>query len=1124
MLTNINIANSNIMNTSIPTLNMARSEPPVSDTMNMARSEPPVSDTITLWMSPNGSYPVVPRLLLTNDGFQTLTNVNEHIFCRRSIMWIVKRSQGDFAGAKKMEHRNCHLRDYNQRDFGMGLCGASIAGVACRYGAECNFIHTLNYPQIIQARAPVIQEPVVQEPVVQEPVIQEPVIQEPRVPRIPRAPRIPREKKLMCMNIMKQKYSRLVDEVPCDGNCGFAHSSEEQFVPPVVNDLKNMIEMNEFYIYLPQIIEKIQNVLRNTSEEIADKIFSINQSRTFPHNTHVSAWLTWWKKSVESIRKEQLYRNTNILNPFDNVKDENILWEICRRMTICNSSKAMAKRILAGRWTEPVNICHGGKSCKFGVHIENIDENGSLFVIDIKHLNGGPPTFNKNIVANRAVQLSELERLKVNRQNRYNETLTCHGNQRVALDASLLTMKQSVDTACEKYLNMYNPIQLFKDPTPTSVTPVSNNNTSTIRSKSIPKPPMSPDEQKEKFFRTFTLSDMSLNTNEAWSRFCSKENNISNDVDIFYKRVCKAYRYWTESEIVTNKIIETPKTGNRVKTKKGWVLDGEQCTEIEEIKECSEKALYHDFWAFLFNIPIVPDQSNIKKIIKPIAIVDDNGWRTPTPKLIENETILSLAHLSPEMLKETEIVKNIIKIRLWTVEESIKCDELPTEFILNSGGLLIRRSISDEILIPLISALTNEKINITKVNELIKKLPITLDEAINQLNDVCDKYVSQMNEKIKITCNSFIANLANSKIDSLYMDNLYNAVNCNKSCKDDMITYVRSLIDVKKHMRQYRVMLNHLFDDMLRISKIDVKENIDVIKKNLSIDVLPTAVMIQHALALTFAPAPAPAPALMEYAEKRINSPTNCISLSLVSCISSSPSSPIFTSKPTVNSMVKVTETARTRSRIDSTNSIEIMFPSAFDGMELLKGGQSSSPVQLKSRFPNKLDDHTKFYCTNEKITAKNGTTESEVTVIGPFDGKNDTVMKQIRTAINKKLGCNVSIINFINSKDEETYELAIYTGSEKIEKKAEKYSENHGFRMKPIYDKMQQMLKIIANITQIDEMQIHSPTLDMHSPRTSPVNRKTPIHRSNSVEEESDYESSDDDVEVTSKISMKKK
>ena len=132
--------------------------------------------------------------------------------------------------------------------------------------------------------------------------------------------------------------------------------------------------------------------------------------------------------------------------------------------------------------------------------------------------------------------------------------------------------------------------------------------------------------------------------------------------------------------------------------------------------------------------------------------------------------------------------------------------------------------------------------------------------------------------------------------------------------------------------------------------------------------------------------------------------------------------------------------------------------------------------------------------------------------------------MKQIRTAINKKLGCNVSIINFINSKDEETYELAIYTGSEKIEKKAEKYSENHGFRMKPIYDKMQQMLKIIANITQIDEMQIHSPTLDMHSPRTSPVNRKTPIHRSNSVEEESDYESSDDDVEVTSKISMKKK
>ena len=269
MLTNINITN---INTSIPTL-------------NMARTEPPVSDTITLWMRPDRHYPIVQRLVLTNDGFQTLINVNEHIFCRRSIMWIVRRSQGDFAGAAEMQHRNCHLRDYNQNDFGNGLCGASIAGVACRYGAECNFLHTLNYPQIIQARAPVIHEP--------------------------RASRIPHEKKLMCMNIMMQKYSRLVDEVPCDGNCGFAHSSEEQFVPPVVNDLKNMIETNEFYIYLPKIIEKIQNVLRNTSEEITEKIFSINQSRTFPLNTHVSAWLTWWKKSVESIRKPASCRTSS---------------------------------------------------------------------------------------------------------------------------------------------------------------------------------------------------------------------------------------------------------------------------------------------------------------------------------------------------------------------------------------------------------------------------------------------------------------------------------------------------------------------------------------------------------------------------------------------------------------------------------------------------------------------------------------------------------------------------------------------------------------------------------------------------------------------------------------------
>lgn len=1074
MLTNINIINNNIMDTSISTL-------------NMARSEPPVSDTITLWMRPNGCYPVVQRLVLTNDGFQTLTNVNEHIFCRRSIMWVVKRAQGDLVGATEMVHRNCHLRDYNPSDFdGMKLCGSSIAGIACRYGAECNFLHTLNYPQIIQVREPVIQELVVQEPIVQEPVVQE--------PHMHRVYRGPREKKMMCINIIKQTYSRLADgELPCNGTCGFAHSAEEQVVPPVVKILKNMIETNDFYKNLPKILKNVQKVLRNSSDEIKDRIFVINQSRTFPSDNDVVGWLTWWKKSVDIIRKDPAYQGINILNPFDKNEDENILWEICRRMTICDSSKAMAMRLLTGRWSGRVNICHGGKSCKHGVHIENINENGFLFTIDTNHLNGRPPTFNKNIVANRAVQLSELERLKVNRQNRYNETLTCHANQRVALEASLLTMKQSVDTACEKYLNMYNPIQLFKDPTPTSVTPVSNDDTPTFRSKSIPKPPMSPDEQKEKFFRTFTLSDMSLNTNEAWSRFCSKENNISNDVDIFYKRVCKDYKYWTESEIVTKKITEAPRTGFYVSTSKGWEFEGVKFTETEEIKECPEKALYHDFWAFLFNIPIIIDRGNSKKMIKPIAIVDDDGWRTPTPNPIENTIIPSLAHLSPDMLKETEVVKNIIKIRPWTVEESIKCDELPTEFILNSGGVLIRRSISDEILIPLIFALANEKTNITEVNELIKKLPITLDEAINQLNDVCNKYASQMNEKIKITCNSFIETLANSKIDSLYMDKLYNAINGDKLHKDDMddmITYVRRIIDSKKHTRQHRVTLNHLFDDILRISKIDMKENIKIIKKNISIDVTSTSVTIQ--------------PVLLAYASTCVNNTDIPTDIPLTPHRNVyTPSSPVYkpVSGSTIKPVIKVDEVRR--SRLESHNSIDVDWTPP----DLFKDAHGTqSPEQKNSRFPNNVNDEIPFYCTNVKITKENGKTTTETTVIGPFDEKSETI-KKLKKKLKHVLGRSVSTLTHTNLNGENTLELGIPTGREGIEKKMDK-GDNHTYRFETIYDNLARALAIVSDVTRVESTRIYSPTYDESSRYRIPTRAPS----SGTMESDSEDETSSDE------------
>ena len=1340
-------------------MNTTRSESAINTTRsesatNMTRSESHTlnNNTIALWFTPFGSNLVVDRQILGTDGYTTMIKVNEFNFCKKNIMWVVKKAQGDNAGADAIHHdfHVCKFTHFSYFKFNKkNLCGSSIGGVPCKFGTKCNLIHPLNYPQILN------------------------VFEEDE-----------NKKKLMCWKQLMKDYKVALPlgEVECNGNCNFAHTIEEQYIPSSAKILKNRIESNT--LDMQKIVDEIVRVLTVSSDETKKKIFSKTDNNSFPplSSTCVDKWLTCWFTAASLIRKEKKYENNNLesLILFPNIKDEDdIVYEICRCMKSCPASYDMQikritnKNVLCSPYenkNDCIPICRGGRQCKFGVHLTDVDNDGNLNIIDIDNLNGKSSMTIPDLIIKRKSIRTNIDELVSTRVEKIKELVALDAKESKDHDtrmskntiySQLSDLNKLIDERCEIYINMFNSIKLIPNgtsitvslPKSTSISHIPNENAFPLLEQlSVSPRTLSPEEietkkreaiekaekalAKEKkdavlrecvskfrnyrekkiseiansstvneartlysdflndtnkcfvrvnqkkynpktlkkmtttkdnrlifftsdnddtvrvcnqfgtlikcptgsvmtskdfetmvksfdhdTFKTFYSTDaytaVSYNSyqkypivREAWTQYKQLVNNNQyKDWDAFYNVVREKNLYWNQMDIEKKSFISAPRIGlwnNKTKSLEGG-KDG--LVHLDIITTCPERHVYDNFWGFFFKKPIISDEAivgddgdlamkethlfdqfraikstltftqwlagdnadsnasiaspNIRvaydaykantfknnswstiytyvNYVRPhnisfaTFIADEvnyteyykqakntvnisfsdfveskkSGWELSNGQIQKTNALNSLLDLSENMIKSA--ASFIAKICPWTITNLIEFGELPSKtfpIYVDKSLYSVQSTIADDTIYKLITALSKKTTSIDTIKSLMANIPTTYEDSLKLRDDMCKNYKEHMKVSINNSCDSFIKTIDNSKIDMTYMNNLHESITSNSDSSESSIQYIRTIIDKKTTMQQ-RIKLNELFDTFLRIAKKNVNNNIEIIKNNIS--------LIEYGHDTV--------PALMEYAEKRINSPTDCISLSLVSCISSSPSSPIFTSKPTVNSMVKVTETARTRSRIDSTNSIEIMFPSAFDGMELLKGGQSSSPVQLKSRFPNKLDDHTKFYCTNEKITAKNGTTESEVTVIGPFDGKNDTVMKQIRTAINKKLGCNVSIINFINSKDEETYELAIYTGSEKIEKKAEKYSENHGFRMKPIYDKMQQMLKIIANITQIDEMQIHSPTLDMHSPRTSPVNRKTPIPRSNSVEEESDYESSDDDVEVTSKISMKKK
>ena len=1341
------------MNTSSNTT-MTRSESVNNTTRsesatNMTRSESRTlnNNTIALWFTPFGRNPVVERQILGTDGYTTMIKVNEFNFCKNNIMWVVKKSQSDNAGANAIYHdfRACKFTHFTSFKFNnKNLCGSSIGGLPCNFGTKCNLIHPLNYPQILDNSVSEEDE---------------------------------NKKKLMCWKQLMKDYKVALPfgEVECNGNCNFAHTIEEQYIPSSAKILKNRIESNT--LDMQKIVDEIVRVLTLSSDETKKKIFSKTDNNSFPplSSTCVDKWLTCWFNGASLIRKEKKYGNNNadILTLFPDIKgEEDIVYEICRCMKSCSASYDMQVKRITGKnvlcspyenKNDCTPICRGGRQCKFGVHLTDVDNNGNLNIIDIDNLNGKSSMIipdliikRKNIRTNidellstRVEKIQELAKLDAKESNDHDTRMSKN-----TITSQLSDLNKQIDEECETYVNMFNSIKLIPNgtsitvslPKITSISNIPNENVFPPLEQSCASPrTLSPEEIETKKrnaiekaekalvkenndvvlrecvskFRNYrekkiaeianastldearTLySDFLNDTNkcfvrvnqknydpktlkkmtttidnrpifftsdnddtvrvcnqfgtlikcatgsvltskdfetmvksfdhdtfktfystgaytavsydsyrkysivrEAWTHYLVN-NNQYKDWDAFYNAVREKNLYWKNMDVEKKSLISALRSGlwnNKTKSVEG-AKDGLVHHDI--ITTCQEKQVYDNFWGFFFKKPIISDEKivgddgdlarkethlfdqflatkstltftewlagdntdsnapiaspNIRvaydvyksKIFKNASwltiytyvnyvrphnisfdtfIADEvnyteyykqgkntlnisfsdfveskkSGWELSNgPK---TNTLDSLLDLSENMIKSA--ASFIAKISPWTITNLIEFGELPSKtfpIMVGKSVYSVQSTIADDTIYKLINALSNKTTSIDTIKSLMKEIPTTYEDSLKLRDIMCNNYKEQMEVSINNSRDSFIENISNSKIDTVFMNNLYESITSNSNSSESSIHYIRRIID-KKTTIQQRMELNKLFDTFLRMAKTSISSNIKIIKNNISLIEYTQETM----------------PTLLKYAEKRINFPADCITPSASPIPPSASPSPILTSKPTVISKIKVTETARTR--YDSINSIGEMLPCAFDGMELLKGGESSSPVQRKSRFPHKLDDHTKFYCTNEKITAKNGTTESEVTVIGPFEAKNDTVMKQIRTALNKKLGCSVSIINFINSKDEETYELAIYTGSEKIEKKAEKYGDNHGFRMKPIYDKMQQMLKIIANITQIDEMQIHSPTLDMHSPRSSPVNRTSPIRRSNDVEEDSDDDSSDDDIEITNKFSMKK-
>ena len=267
-----------------------------------------------------------------------VTTMKDFDFCARNIECSCLHGSGDKEAARALEHhpRECGRPHYNPKNFGgKKLCTFAISRVPCRFGSACGNIHPENYPQVVPTASGGGGGGGARQAGPRQGGAVRPVFV---------------ANKLMCWKELAGLYHVPLPEGEsvCSGNCGYAHSIKDQYVPPQITAFDALVAAGTLNVQ--EMTLEVHSVLTSLSREELSQVLDANRATQLPqeHQSSLDMWFNYWSKAASSMRKS----NPHALALFDGADSpkENLVWELCRRLNVCWTSEKHLKAL------------HGGKS------------------------------------------------------------------------------------------------------------------------------------------------------------------------------------------------------------------------------------------------------------------------------------------------------------------------------------------------------------------------------------------------------------------------------------------------------------------------------------------------------------------------------------------------------------------------------------------------------------------------------------------------------------------------------------------------------------------------------------------------------------------------------------------
>ena len=1054
-------------------------------------------------------------------------NRNPIAFCKKGIMWLAYTAQRDPNNATLCSHniRSCRNKHYNPIDFNdMKLCGAAIAGIPCSFGARCNMLHPDNYPQILRVPAPVPAPVAAPVPVPAPAPVAAPVAAPVPVPA-PVPALVPVPAPVAARADINDIYESDSDDSDSDDDNNWVQVPQRARVPvpaPVPAPVP---------VPVPAPVPAPAPASPSPSTTWSTIMFELPHQGTTKQFTFCKKSIMW---AVHTAKGEASMAAT-CTHPPSECKLKHFSPYIFEGKKLCGFSIGgiPCSHGMNCRFLHPVNY----PPVIRGAHPIIAKQPQALPTpADFAHT----LPFTPRIPTPSPTLLFSPEEIRSFKLMKFIMTVKKIYMKAIVKKFMASCISKFLITRTETFAQIANAptadeaLNYFKEYSTSSnkyflVIPMDNKKMSFSRALPL-RPIFYMDE--DKFFRyhpsTGQKTEITSNnitshdykkvidsfdhncfkeyfTNgsykwmpyfcyrndliirQAWSHFIT---STSTNWPKFLSDVKTANTFWNEHDVVQ----ESYRNFEKYNDASGKAWDGD-AGDIEKLDTCTIhrvipttlKEMYGNFWNYFLDKPIIvaePPKNN-PSLFKKEKYTDEDGFITERKVYPDNtntnqsKTIINLPSLAHVPIKYLNMIKQP-KIS-WSIDHLVQNGEFPDQHLPivavdNTTTLVINSSIADELLFKIIAGIRSKNFN-SDLMALIESLPTTTDDAELMKNYMCITYSQKVTENKILRRNRFENAFPDSARILIHplMDQLtsYDAVDV----KDKIREIIKS-IPQRKHDK-----LHSLFDEFLRSLLIDTMENIDILKKTLSSDIIIPSPLMDYVRAEMATRSPSPT-----------RSPVP----------PSPPSAPLRAPVPI-------------RGSVPTHDSLDDMFENNDEAFLAFK---KQTPLQKASRFSKELIGQVNFYFHRLTISKLdiNDCEKKEVTwVIGPFASKSDA--QPVRTILSQ--GKNIALVPFVSDSGEKIYELHYVDAYTKLAKK-NRTSENEEGNMRTMVGHYEKVL----NIMDLSTHNVFAPELNpaLIAKRRQDAARAARAGHDDSDSDDSDDTDSDDDDDVVIARTITKK